>query len=350
MQSNYSTLIIYYFSGTGNARQTAKWMGQKAEASGLDVHIISIDRFKKIEIPDFEGRALIGFGSPTHGFNMAPYMLKFIARFPRKVNADLFLYNTRAGMKMYKLFTGGLNGVAIYLPAFMLKLKGYSIRGWRSIDLPSNWISLHPGIRDKVVESIFQRWECKAKNYMQLLLLGKRKYYNWYELPLDIAITPVSLGYYFAGRFALSKTFMANYNCNQCGLCEKECPTNSIKMVDNRPYWKFTCESCMRCMNRCPKRAIETPHAQVVLVWWALFGIVPAVIYRSLKDYGIESGFLFELCYYALYYIAGALGLYLSYWILHLLIRYKLFNYLFSYSSFTHWKFWRRYKYGLSKR
>lgn len=43
----------------------------------------------------------------------------------------------------------GLSGLALILPALMLRLKGYRIKGLRPLDLPSNWISLHPGLRGK---------------------------------------------------------------------------------------------------------------------------------------------------------------------------------------------------------
>ena len=89
---------------------------------------------------------------------------------------------------------------------------------------------------------------------------GKKVYRGLYSIPVNLLISPVALGYYVGGEFFLSKTFIANYNCNNCGQCIKECPTSSIKMVGNRPYWKLTCESCMRCLNRCPQRAIEAAH------------------------------------------------------------------------------------------
>jgi len=166
----WKSLYIYFISGTGNAKASAFWIADEARKKGLGTHVQQIDRLENIEMPDRESDPLIGFAFPTHGFNAAPLMLKFIAGFPRGMGREVFLLNTRAGMKIYKLFLPGLSGVALLLPAFMLWLKGYRCIGFRPVDLPSNWISLHPGLRMKVVESIFFRCEKIVRKFASLIV------------------------------------------------------------------------------------------------------------------------------------------------------------------------------------
>ena len=91
----YNNLIIYYFSGTGNAKNASLWILKVAEENGLKTQLINIDRFKTIDPPELTGRTLIGFCSPTHGFNLPPIVLKFIRKFPKVNNADAFILNTR---------------------------------------------------------------------------------------------------------------------------------------------------------------------------------------------------------------------------------------------------------------
>jgi flavodoxin len=79
MEKNF---LIYYFSGTGNARNVAQWFAGAAAEKDIPaetIDIAKIDR-KKIESP-LPG-SLIGFVSPTHGFNYPPAMMYFIFRFP----------------------------------------------------------------------------------------------------------------------------------------------------------------------------------------------------------------------------------------------------------------------------
>ena len=163
---------------------------------------------QNIDIVELYNRkdTLIGFCYPTHGFNAPPIVLKFIRKF-NKGTSDIFLLNTRAGMKLFKLFTPGLSGIALLLPALILKLKGYKIRAYRPIDLPSNWISLHPGLRKKVVDSIFNRCKRIVDSFSEKILSRKRVYRGLLDLPIDLAISPIALGYYFYGRFGIAKTF-----------------------------------------------------------------------------------------------------------------------------------------------
>lgn len=116
LNARYNKLIIYYFSGTGNAKNAAMWILKVAEEKGLEIQIINIDRFKSIAKPEIIDRTLIGFCSPTHGFNLPPIVIKFIRKFPFVENADVFILNTRAGMKLHKIFLPGLSGLAQILP------------------------------------------------------------------------------------------------------------------------------------------------------------------------------------------------------------------------------------------
>jgi Pyruvate/2-oxoacid:ferredoxin oxidoreductase delta subunit len=341
----WNSLYIYYISGTGNARISSHWIAEEAKKRGLKTVVQQIDRFENIKMPQPDEVPLIGFAFPTHGFNAAPIMLKFIAGFPSHLCREVFLLNTRAGMKLYKLFLPGLSGLALYIPAFILWLKGYKCIGFRPIDMPSNWIPLHPGLRKKVVESIFARCEPIVRNFANRILSGKEVYRGLFSIPVDILVSPVAVGYYIAGRFFLSKTFIANNNCNNCGICIKECPTSSIRLVRNRPYWKLTCESCMRCLNLCPQRAVESAHGmaavflilvsaintKLILVIIDLLNIQPEVWWWKVVSQLV--GMLVMVSVTAVLYV-----------IMHYAMGFKPVSFIVRYTSFTTFFFWRRYK------
>ncbi|HEX2976457.1 MAG TPA: EFR1 family ferrodoxin, partial [Bacteroidales bacterium] len=280
---NWDNLYIYYISGTGNAKRSSEWFADEALKKGLKVTVQKIDNLRGITFPESGQKTLIGFAFPTHGFNAAPIMMKFIAGFPRGLGTEVFLMNTRAGMKLSKLFIPGLSGTALFLPAFMLLVKGYRCIAMRPVDLPSNWVPLHPGLRKKVIYSIFVRCERIVRTYAEKVLAGRKVFTGLLTLPLDLLLTPISLGYYIGGRYFLSKTFIAGKNCDNCGLCIRECPTSSIILVQNRPYWKLSCESCMRCLNNCPKRAIETAHGMAFVFWIAFSALNTWLIFLILN-------------------------------------------------------------------
>jgi ferredoxin len=346
--AKYSNAIIFYFSGTGNARIAAHWITETLRNQGIDAIILNISDHPNLSDINLSPSTLIGFCYPTHGFNAPPIVIKFIRRFPKTSKADVFLLNTRAGMKLSKLFIPGLSGLAQILPALILLLKGYRIAAMQPMDLPSNWISLHPGLRKKVVDSIFVRCKRITKQFTEKLLAGKKVYKALYSLPLDLLISPVSIGYYFYARFMLAKTFFASYNCNNCGLCIKNCPVHAIKVQQGRPYWSFSCESCMKCMNNCPKNAIETPHGFTFVLWWGLMAFIPILVFDKIKsllpDFTGE-----ELILKAINLSFMAISVWLAYHLFHFLLRFKFFNYIITYTSLTKLPFWRRYKAGDSQ-
>jgi len=342
----WDSLYIYYISGTGNAKASSEWIADEASNRGLKTYVQQIDRLENIKMPSPGEKPLIGFAFPTHGFNAAPIMLRFIAGFPSGLCKDVFLLNTRAGMKLSKLFLQGLSGVALILPAFILFLKGYKCIGFRPVDLPSNWIPLHPGIKKKVIESIFARCEVIVRKFAVKLLEGEKVYRGLYSLPVDLLISPIALAYYAGGRFFLSKTFIANYKCDNCGLCIKECPTRSIKLVENRPYWKLSCESCMRCLNRCPKNAIEAAHGMAVVFWLIFTAVNAQIILLIINILNIQPDQLWWRVTASVIAIAGmVIVATLLYRIMHFAMGLKPVKYLVRFTSLTAFPFWRRYKF-----
>jgi Pyruvate/2-oxoacid:ferredoxin oxidoreductase delta subunit len=335
----YKDLIIYYFSGTGNALTASRWIGEYAQKQGIETNLISIDRLKEINVPPTKGKRLIGFCYPTHGFNLPWIMLKFILKFPIMKKCDVFLLNTRAG----------ISGIAQVLPAIILLLKGFHIRGMLPLDMPSNWIAVHPGFNQTTIAAIFLRCRTMVDKFCKKILSGQLYIRRnvLIMLPIDLALAPIALGYFMYGRFYLAKIFIASTDCDTCRLCEIKCPTASIKIIDKRPFWKLTCESCMRCINICPHKAIQVSHSLAVIIpvvssyisiIFSLYLFNPFIPKLSINipNFFIQWGIWIFKCFL----VSGFV-----FW----LIRIKLLNNLFTYTSLT--KYWKRYlAEGISKK
>jgi len=346
---DYKNLVIIYYSGTGNAKRTSEWIAEEAKEKGLNTFVMPFYKFLKEPpvVPD--GPTLVGFCSATHGFNLPHHFLKLIFGFKAFPKSDVFLVNTRAGLKLSKIFLPGLSGLAQILPASVLQLKGYHVVAMQPVDLPSNWISLHPGLKPKVVDSMVEHWKQKVDAFTGKILAGKRSYLPaLISLPIDILIIPVAFGYYFIGRFILAKTFYATDLCNDCMLCIQACPTKSLILKDNRPYWKITCESCMHCMNFCPQRAVETCHNWVIPLIWIVAAVVnPWVAEKTLelmKTFIPSMPFLGSTIILVLKW-AIMLGMFgITYYLMHYLMHFTFFRKLMRSTSITRFTFWRRYK------
>lgn len=341
---------FYYFSGTGNSKKVCDWFCSEAQAQGVNVTSTNLASDRLVLHPP-EPNSTIGIISPTHGFNYPPLVLHFILRFPRaKHKTNVFLMNTRAGMKLSKIFLPGASGIALWLSAFILILKGYSIISLRSIDLPSNWISIHPGLKQRVITSMLKKYEKDTRDYARKIISGKKVFRIslWLGMPIDLLLAPIALGYYVVGRFIIAKTFMASHFCDNCGLCIKQCPIKAISLVDNRPYWSFKCESCMKCMNNCPKRAIETAHGFLAVVLIFTYSVFLSVFYAYFPP---DTWPFFKSQFpgkgFVLFVLESAiilLFLTIAYRGVHYLKRYRWFDNLIMRTSLTSFKFWRRYK------
>jgi len=344
----YDQLIIYYFSGTGNAKNASNWIIKVAEEQGIKTRLINLDRFEEIEYPDLTKKTLIGFCSPTHGFNMPPIVLRFIRKVPRVRDTDAFILNTRGGLKLYKLFLPGLSGLAQIWPAFILSLKGFRIVGMQPLDLPSNWLILDPGLKNKVVNSIYMRCNGIVNDFALRILSGRRKFKALLSLPFDIAIIPISIGYYLIGRFFLAKTLIATDACDNCEKCVNQCPVEAIKMINDRPFWSYHCESCMRCVHSCHLRAIETTHTFSASLLIISSLVISPLLIATLDRFGIGEwitrSLITENIWSLIYAFIFLVFVFISYRVLHFLMRYRLVNRIIAYTSFSKYKFWRRYK------
>jgi ferredoxin len=345
--AGFSEVKVFYFSGTGNAKSVANWFADAARELELKSEVHDISKIEKDEEIRFNKDDLLGFCSPTHGFNFPPITIKFLLKFPRGKNR-VFIMNTRAGIKLWKLHLIGLSGVAQFLAALILRVKGYKIVGMRPVDLPSNWISIHPGLRKQVVQSIHIRCERNTKKFARKIIAGGRGYRALLDIIQDMAISPIAVGYYFVGRFVLAKSFIASHACTMCGLCVKSCPLSAIKIIDGRPFWTFKCESCMKCMNTCPERAIQTAHGLVIGSLYLLSTVGMEYLYFNLIDKLPEGVISAILNNNAIEFtVASALCipfLWISYRLIHYLMRYKFFERMVVYTSLTAFRFWRRYK------
>ncbi|MBU8893094.1 MAG: EFR1 family ferrodoxin [Bacteroidales bacterium] len=341
-------LIIYYFSGTGNARNVTHWIDDIARNNNYESQIIDISKIKNrkdIIVPD---NALIGFCSPTHGFNFPPIMFHFLLRFPKSNKNKTFIINTRAGLKAGKYFVPGMSGMAQYFSALILLLKGFKIIGMHPVDLPSNWISFHPGIKPTVVESIYNKRKRETERFALNLINNKSDYKGLRAILVDLLITPIAFLYYIIGRFILAKTFYASKDCSNCGLCIEKCPVQAIKLVDKRPFWTHKCESCMQCMNICPERAIETSHGYSFAIYYFISSYLVLKIYKLLNiNPLLDSIFPAWLSNIFNFFIdIGLIVLlyFFFYRIFHYLLRFRFFERIVVYTSLTKWKCWRRYK------
>ena len=340
-------------SGTGNTYRMACWMKEIAGTHIKDIKIVMIDKANAENHPTPAEGTLVGVLFPTHGF-MPPWsMIKFLLRMRRQKRVAALCAATRGGIKIGPLCIPGVAGLATFLAAFLMMMKGYRPRAIFSLDMPSNFINFHWGLHPKNVAKISEMAKQKLAQLLPRILKGRRVFLtrnNLWEVLWSIGILwlyPIfPIVYLLIGKLYMAKVMFSNNRCVGCGLCAKFCPNQAIEMKfvgkKKRPFWTYHCEVCLRCMGYCSKKAVEAGHSWAILLYFlASLPVLSYLMYRlsAMYDKLPKLGYIFP--YIVIYFIDFFTALLLSYWVFWYLIRIPLINTVFSYTTLT--RYYRRY-------
>lgn len=341
----FQETTFYFYTGTGNSYRVAAWLAEAAQDAGAKVTLRSIGSACPTEEIGQGETALLGLVMPTHGFTAPWAMLRFALRLPRRKDAHGVVVATRAGGKIGSLYTPGIEGSGTCLIALILALKGYHVQGMTGVDMPSNWIAVHPGFSAGTVASIKARSKRKLARFSAAILSGGRRFSGWLSFLFGLCVLPISLAYLLVGRLFLAKMFFASDRCTGCGLCAEHCPNHAIEMRGResrrRPYWTFRCENCMRCMGYCPTRAIEANYLLGVGVYLLAAAIPTSALLAWLAAHAPALAFLSGTPRWVLESVYCIVALGLLYPILHFLLGAGWINRFFTLITPTH--YYRRY-------
>ena len=338
---------LLHFSGTGNTYRAATWMANEAQKHVEHVSCEAVDTHGPDSL-DPSPSHLVGMLMPAHGFTAPWKVIKCAVRLPRGEGAPSFCVTTRGGLMVGRWHPPGLAGTSIFLISLIMLLRGYKPRGVISINMPSNWFSLHPMQKKITHRRIIERSKPIAIEFMSNIIKGERVWFNLntlYEFTSGMLLVPISIGYLLVGRFFLAKLFFASDKCIGCGLCAKICPVQAIDMHGDknpRPFWTFQCESCMRCAAFCKAGAIEAGHSWGVLVYFLASTLIAVRMADWVASFapwtGPDQSWLFSEIINSLFFLAF---LFMLYRIFHVALKIPAINWLFTHTTLTH--FWSRY-------
>jgi len=228
--------MIYYFSGTGNSEWTAKTLakltGDRAESipdavkCGEQINVMRGDEFVLV--------------FPIYAWRPPKIVLDFI----KNVTVE-------DGAYVCGVCTCGDEA------GHAMKLLGKKIpldASW-SLIMPNNYIPMfdtdEPALVKEKLLSAKERVTKIAKSIM-----ARERVYDVCEGSLASVRTGI-VGSGFNKLAMSDKKFYAEDTCISCGICEKRCPAENIRMKDARPVWQGHCMMCLACIHGCPVEAIQ---------------------------------------------------------------------------------------------
>ena len=229
---------LYYFSGTGNTYLIVERAKKIFEKHNIKVTLF---RLEKSNPKNIDTSHTIGLAFPVAIQSTFPFIWNFVKELPIVENTEIFMLDTM------EMFSGAVVGP---MKKLLLK-KGYTPIGAYEFKMPSNFLSKKEIDNNKITKSL-----SKTELYITSIINGSSK---WKRVPI------ISDLFYYLVSNKLVWKVISNYispkvdknKCISCGLCEKICPVNNIK-VNNYPIFNGSCQSCMRCITYCPVNAIST--------------------------------------------------------------------------------------------
>ena len=224
--------MIFYFTGTGNSLYIAK---QLAECP------VSIPQAMKQETLDFTAER-IGIVAPVYGHEMPQMVKDFLKK--AKFHTDYF----------YIILTyGNRHGGAAELAKQYCDECGITVNYINVIQMVDNWLPSFDMNEQKAIDK-------HIPQQLAPILADLNAKKN--------AISPVT-----DTDRAAHQQFLAGISrmpadawqhllrisdaCIGCGICEKVCPSGSIRVENGRAvHHAGNCQTCLACVHACPQKAI----------------------------------------------------------------------------------------------
>ena len=233
--------MILYFTGTGNSRYVASALGARLD----DQVVSSFEYIRNGKTGVFESEKPWVFVCPVYLSTVAQTFVDFIKRSEFKGNTKAYFVATCASSM------GSAPNDCLKLSS----LKNFEYMGCARVQMPQNYIAMFKMTPKDECEKRYEA-ALKVADEIAKTILKEEHLDEKFASSIEYAITKLVEKWYYHS-FTGTKKFKVTDACVGCGLCEKNCPTKKISMVNGKPKWNGNCIHCMACINGCPKQAIE---------------------------------------------------------------------------------------------
>ena len=239
---------IYYFSGTGNSLFIAQELQKRLPECSL-VPIVHVLGNGKIETD----ADVIGIVFPIYATAYPDEIKQFIELLDYNKDAYVFAVSSRKCRPRVFSALGE-----------MLARKGGILSAARSISMPQNYIPVFTVETQEDIKRKDEELMRALDAFAQAVLDRQISIEQAQKLPVHFAVLYSLVRFSsFLNRktryFNLENRFYSDDKCIGCGLCEKICLAERIRLDGGRPVWNadIPCRLCLACIHYCPAEAIQ---------------------------------------------------------------------------------------------
>lgn len=239
--------MIFYFSATGNTKKLALTIAERTQDTA-----INMEEALKTEAFEYSLRndERLGFCFPVYFGNVPKIVTDFVQRVTIKT--------AEQGYYCFVAVTSG--GISAHAPQIMIQtllkhgLTTNAAFELVTIDTFLPMFTIPTGEERQRIEA-----ETALKTQMMAEQIADKNCGSFYKKGNFTRVSTCGMAPLYR-LMRKTKYFKVSNDCNACGLCAKNCPTQAISIQDEpqKPVWKKPeCMLCMRCVHQCPKTAID---------------------------------------------------------------------------------------------
>lgn len=232
---------IFYFSATGNSLKVARDIAQKVG----NAELVPISR--AIKKPITLSSDAIGLVFPVYAWGLPLIVADFITKLPAKNRSYFFAVAT----------CGGSVARTLTQTEKMLNARGIKLSAGFKLPMPGNYTPLYGAISEDKQKQMFQKEKQSVKNIVDIVKQQKQAPINRGHFLTNWLLSGIIYKQFMSHVKRSDTSFWVTDKCNGCGVCQKICPVENIRLIDKKPAWLHKCEQCLACLHWCPEQAIQ---------------------------------------------------------------------------------------------
>lgn len=256
--SQFNKVKLVYYTGTGGTEKVTDLFRENLINRGKQVEVEKISSNNNV-VSKFNGNSIDNIDFlvllfPVYACNAPEAVYKWIKNLKNNCNIPTAIISVSGGGEISP------NTACRVSVIKMLENKECNVFYERMIVMPSNWIVPTRYPLSKMLFEILPYKIQKTLDDVENGVIRRTK-----PLFIDKIISRIAeIEKSFTGDFG--KYIKVSEDCNLCGQCYENCPSNNIELIGEKLKFGSKCHSCLGCIYACSKNALKPSKFQFIVL------------------------------------------------------------------------------------